>query len=347
MARKKPDDVLPILGWRWRDWRASTARAAMSPLARGVYRELLDAHWAEKDCALPDDDRVLAALAGVTLEVWQSVKAEVLPWLPLTAKGRRQNRRAFETWREAKAFRDGKREGGKKGADKRWHRDRSPMPEPLGPDAHPHPSSPIPHPHPHPSSGIQSGIPSVGSPEGAGPGGDGTEAAPPATALLLAAEPNARRQKPGAAGQSRTLESGRSYLTRLYPDGVAHEIGQRWIDRTRDTNPSPGVLLRFVDPLAFADLEAEIAKRLPTLTNRDAYVRTALAGAWASVLGRLRETHARRAREPRPVPEAAPAAPEAPERGYRVNPAVQSCAPRRPTWRTVRKPGRIPFDPEE
>lgn len=45
--------------------------------------------------------------------------------------------------------------------------------------------------------------------------------------------------------------------------------------------------------------------------------------------------------------EAAPAAPEAPERGYRVNPAVQSCAPRRPTWRTVRRPSRIPFDPEE
>lgn len=278
MSNRK-GSVLPVFGWYWRDWRASTARGAMSPLARGIYRELLDAQYGEDDCALPDDDAKLAAMAGCDGPTWASVKAEVLPWLPLNKNGRRQNKRCLLAWKEARKFRKDRSKAGLRGAQERWHSHGGAMANDS-----PLPSHPTPHPLPPPTG---SGVPSVGSHGGREAGRDGTEAG----RLLLDAEANAKRQKPGPDGKTRTLGSGKSYLELLYVKGLAPDIGRRWLDEhPGQSNPPPGVLLRFVDPDAFAALEVEVARRLPTLRKPEAYVRSALADRWLSVVSRLRET---------------------------------------------------------
>lgn len=196
--RKADGDVLAVIGWFWRDWRASTARAAMSPLARGVYRELLDAHWGEKDCSLPDDDRMLAALAGVTPAEWASVREEVLPWLPINAKGRRQNHRALAAWKEALAFRKEKREAGKHGAAKRWHSHGRPIGEPMANDSPPPHSSAslLLHTYPDPESARA----------GPGPGPDPSpvpERGYATTAAPTPVEPKAPVPQAPGAGRSR------------------------------------------------------------------------------------------------------------------------------------------------
>lgn len=119
---KKPDanDGLASIRWYWRDWRASTARAVLSPLERGVYRELLDAHYASDDCTIPDDDHTLAALAGVPLATWKRMRDAVLRWIPLVAEGKRQHPKAKAVWDEGMAFRAAQRRKAEMGAGARW-----------------------------------------------------------------------------------------------------------------------------------------------------------------------------------------------------------------------------------
>lgn len=124
--RKQHDahDTLPVIPWYWRDWRASKARAVMPPEVRGVYRELLDALWGEPDCSLPNDDAILAGLAGITMLDWQNVRAQVLAWFDET-NGRITNRRALHEWKKAKKFRTASRASGRRGgkakAEKKLH----------------------------------------------------------------------------------------------------------------------------------------------------------------------------------------------------------------------------------
>lgn len=86
----------------------------MTPEARGVYRELLDACWGEPDCSLPNDDATLAGLAGITQADWLAVRAQVLAWFDESA-GRISNARALHEWKKAKKFRAASRVAGKKG----------------------------------------------------------------------------------------------------------------------------------------------------------------------------------------------------------------------------------------
>jgi uncharacterized protein YdaU (DUF1376 family) len=167
-------DTLPIIPWYRRDWLASKARAVMTPLARGIYRELLDAHWGEEDCSLPPDDAILAGLAGVTLKVWLKVRAEVIPFLPSLSNGRLRNPRTYFEWSKARGFREIARERAKKGAAAKWSsKHAQSTPEAMLVDASPTPS---PYPPPTPTNGID-------------PTGDATRAgspvppapAPPAT----------------------------------------------------------------------------------------------------------------------------------------------------------------------
>lgn len=112
--RHDVNDTLPIIPWYWRDWRASKARAVMAPEVRGVYRELLDALWGEPDCSLPNDDAVLAGLAGITMEDWLNVRAQVLAWFD-ESDGRFTNKRALHEWKKSKKFRAASRISGRKG----------------------------------------------------------------------------------------------------------------------------------------------------------------------------------------------------------------------------------------
>jgi len=118
-------DTLAVIPWYWRDWRASTARAALSPIGRYAYRELLDAHWAYPDCSLPDNDSRLAALTGLPIEAWQEIRDDVLSFIPLNEKGRRQHPRTLFEWKKARAYRAGCRAGGKARADALGGEERS------------------------------------------------------------------------------------------------------------------------------------------------------------------------------------------------------------------------------
>jgi uncharacterized protein YdaU (DUF1376 family) len=117
-------DDLAVIPWYWRDWRASKARAKMSPLARGVYRELLDAHYGEEDCALPADESDLAILAGVDAKTWTKVRAEILPWLPALPSGRLQNARVVFEWRAARKNRSTTRRKRREAAKVRWDKEK-------------------------------------------------------------------------------------------------------------------------------------------------------------------------------------------------------------------------------
>lgn len=108
-------DSLAVIPWYHRDWRASTARAMMSPLERGLYRELLDAMWEQSECTLPDEDRVLAGLAGCHLRTWSRARETVLSFLPLDGNGRRYNPRAKHEWQKARDWRASCRESGRRG----------------------------------------------------------------------------------------------------------------------------------------------------------------------------------------------------------------------------------------
>lgn len=137
----------------------------MTPEARGVYRELLDALWGEKDCSLPADDDTLAGLAGVTREYWLTVRAQVLAWFD-EVNGRLTNPRALYEWKKARGFRSAKRKAGRDGAKARWDKKKETTADdkqkhgtaigsPLAKDASPSPSAVILHPS---AGGVGTGI---------------------------------------------------------------------------------------------------------------------------------------------------------------------------------------------
>lgn len=71
--RSKPNEPLPYYKWYWRDWRGSRAVQRMTPLERGIYRELMDEQW--RLGALRNDPEWLAEAAMCSVDelasVWQ------------------------------------------------------------------------------------------------------------------------------------------------------------------------------------------------------------------------------------------------------------------------------------
>lgn len=57
--------ALPYYRWYWQAWRANRAVQRMTPLARGLYRELLDEQWAEG--FVPDDPEKCAEICNCRL----------------------------------------------------------------------------------------------------------------------------------------------------------------------------------------------------------------------------------------------------------------------------------------
>lgn len=123
MPQHDAKDSLAVLPWFWRDWRACTARAvlmAFDPASVTAYRELLEAMWGTDDCALPDDDATLCALAGVGEKCWRRVRQQVLRWLPKGVDGKRRQPRLSHEWAKAMTFRSKCRAGGLATAAKRY-----------------------------------------------------------------------------------------------------------------------------------------------------------------------------------------------------------------------------------
>ena len=160
MSRADLKDTLDYVRWYWRDWRSSTAFASMSPLARGIYRELCDAHYGESDCALPADDAGIAARAGVPVEVWVAVRDEIGPWLKPTKSGKLRNPRAFHEWKAARDARRKKRDAGYLGAVARYGGAKAMR-------QHRHGPSPSPSPAPSPSPDQKQREPSAPAAEAA------------------------------------------------------------------------------------------------------------------------------------------------------------------------------------
>jgi len=97
--------------WYPRDWLSSMARASMSPAGRSAYRDLLDAAWLSGG-RLPDNDRALCGLSGLSPEEWAAVRDDVLRYFPVVEPGWRANPRQVEEYRKAEAYRETRRAGG-------------------------------------------------------------------------------------------------------------------------------------------------------------------------------------------------------------------------------------------
>jgi uncharacterized protein YdaU (DUF1376 family) len=108
MAQHDERDSLAMLPWYPRDWRASSSRALMSSLARGVYRELLDAAWLEGG-SLPADEPSLVALSGCTPAEWRKVGSIVLTRFEICEDGRLRQGRLSWQMAQAEALRTKRR----------------------------------------------------------------------------------------------------------------------------------------------------------------------------------------------------------------------------------------------
>lgn len=117
-------DPLASVRWYWKDWRASTARAVLSPIERYAYRELLDAHYASDDCTIPDDPRLLAGLVDLPLRAWNRIAGAVLQHIPVTSPGKRQHPRCLVEWKKAISAREAAIEAGRRGGLNRAKRAR-------------------------------------------------------------------------------------------------------------------------------------------------------------------------------------------------------------------------------
>jgi len=60
----------------------------LSTVEHGAYLLLLMEAWRRPSCSLPDDDRVLARLAGVGLDEWAEIKATVLEFWTLDGRSK-------------------------------------------------------------------------------------------------------------------------------------------------------------------------------------------------------------------------------------------------------------------
>lgn len=82
----------------------------------GAYFLLLLAAWRQPDCALPDDDRKLARIAGLTPRKWKAIKPTIMDFW--TA----ENGRIFQSrQRRERAWVDQKSEHNRQAAEARWN----------------------------------------------------------------------------------------------------------------------------------------------------------------------------------------------------------------------------------
>lgn len=167
-------DSLYMMPWYVRDWRASTARALMSAEARGVYRELLDAAWQEGG-SLPQDERLLVALAGCTAGEWKRSKAVVLAQFEAGEDGRLRQPRLSWQYERAVTVRSARRAAADAAnAKRRGDRDGDRGAKATVTDTV---SVGIPEPEPEPENGIRKG--------GEVEGGVTAAAPPPAPSRLV------------------------------------------------------------------------------------------------------------------------------------------------------------------
>lgn len=74
----KTNEPLVYYRWYWRDWRGSRAVQRMTPIQRGIYRELLDEQW--KSGAIKNDMAWMAEAAMCSVEemtdAWRTLRSQ-------------------------------------------------------------------------------------------------------------------------------------------------------------------------------------------------------------------------------------------------------------------------------
>jgi uncharacterized protein YdaU (DUF1376 family) len=81
------------------DWLGSSAKATMTVLQQGAYRNLLDWQWQMDDCMLPADQATLASLSGLNTE-WGSNATAILRHFIKHEDGRIYNPKLRQIWGE-------------------------------------------------------------------------------------------------------------------------------------------------------------------------------------------------------------------------------------------------------
>jgi len=104
--------------WYPRDFASATRGWPL--VARGAYRELLDAQWDMGD--LPDDHRELRSIAIATPAEWRISWPFIAPKFPTGADGRRRNPRLEIHRRKAIELFKSQSAGGRAGNLSRWSR---------------------------------------------------------------------------------------------------------------------------------------------------------------------------------------------------------------------------------
>jgi hypothetical protein len=104
------------LPWYPRDFASSTRGWPL--VARGAYREALDAQWDLG--SLPGDAAALRALVGATAREWSIAWPLLEPKLPLGEDGRRRNGRLESHRRKALQILQCQKAGAQKGNRTRW-----------------------------------------------------------------------------------------------------------------------------------------------------------------------------------------------------------------------------------
>lgn len=101
-----------------RDWIAATA--TLSAEQKGMFIDLLAYAWEQTPaCMLPDDDAVLAKLAGVTPQKWKASGPAVRRKFDVI-DGKLRNSRQWKIYSELLEHRERRRKAGRKGNEKRW-----------------------------------------------------------------------------------------------------------------------------------------------------------------------------------------------------------------------------------
>jgi uncharacterized protein YdaU (DUF1376 family) len=131
----------PWFPWYCRDWLGSpTRRYLESPRARLAYLELLFYCW-DGEAKLPADPKELRKLAECSEQEWDEFGTKILEKFVPYGEGVITNKKVLGLWKGRKAFQKSKKEAGRKGAAKRWHKDGTAIGLPLAKNAYSHSSA--------------------------------------------------------------------------------------------------------------------------------------------------------------------------------------------------------------
>lgn len=112
-------EKFPAFNFFPRDWITGTA--GLSPEQKSAFIDLLSYAWEQTPpCTLPDDDVMLARLAGFTVQKWKKVGPAIRAKLEPIEGGRLRNPKLWSVYLDMCDHREKRRRAGERGNNKRW-----------------------------------------------------------------------------------------------------------------------------------------------------------------------------------------------------------------------------------